>query len=90
MHKRKRDMILRLKQVVSPNITMMKIDNDKHFWRGVTKKYLEVLGISNNDIDEILEEIHKRDNVDKKVGIEGDVDGKYLVNLDKSKDINRD
>ena len=54
------------------------------------KKDLEVLGISNDDIDEILEEIHKRDNVDKNFCIEGDVDGKYLVNLDTSMDINRD
>ena len=79
------DETLRLKQipVLLPNIIMMKIYNDKNCPRGITTtkvEQLEVLIISNNSIDELLEEMQRRDKFNKEFGIEGGVSEEDSIN----------
>ena len=61
---------MRLKQVLLANITMMKKDKINILPKRYKKKESIKLGsqrMSNEDIDEILEEIHRRDKLDTKV-----------------------
>ena len=61
------DITVRLKQVLPPNITMMKIDKIKTLTKRCKKKEalnLEAIRMRNEDIDELLEEIHRRDKLD--------------------------
>ena len=61
------DATVTLKQVLVPNITMIKIDKVHTLPKRFKKKEATKLGairMSNEDIDELLEEIHKRDKLD--------------------------
>ena len=67
------DIILRIKQVLLPNITMMKIDKINTLSKRCKKSEATKLGVirmSNEDIDELLEEIHRRDKLDTSFDIE--------------------
>ena len=69
------DVTVRLKQVLLPNITMMKIDQINTLSKRCKKKEatkLETIRMSNEDIDELLEEIHRRDKLDTDFDIEYD------------------
>ena len=62
-----KDTIVRLKQVLLSNITMMKIDRINTLPKGCKKQEATKLGairMSNEDIDELLEEIHSRNKYD--------------------------
>ena len=61
------DVTVILKQVLPPNITMMKIDKINTLPKRCKKKEalnLEAIRMRNEDIDELLEEIHRRDKLD--------------------------
>ena len=69
------DVILRLKQVLLPNITMMKIDKINMLPKRCKKKEvkkLEDIRMSNDNIDELTEEIHRRDKLDTYFDIQYD------------------
>ena len=73
------DIIVRLKQVLLPNITMTKIDKINTLPKRCKKKEATKLGairMSNEDIDELLQEIHVRDKLDTYFDIE--YDGKNI------------
>ena len=77
------DATVRLKQVLLPNITMMKIYKINTLPKILKKKEAIRLGairMSNEDIDELLEEIHRRDKLDTDFDIEydrSDINGHY-------------
>ena len=59
--KRDRDITLRLKQVLLPTITIMKIDNKNKLLKRCKNKQVDKLGalrISYEDVDELIEKIH--------------------------------
>ena len=61
------DVTVRLKEVLLPNIIILKIDKINTFPKRCKKKEAKKLGairMSNKDIDELLEEIHRRDKLD--------------------------
>ena len=69
------DVTVRLKQVLLLNITMMKIDKINPLPTQCKKRKAIELGaqrMSNKDIDELLEEIHRRDKMDTEFDIEYD------------------
>ena len=69
------DVTVRLKQVLLPNITMMKIDNISILPKRCKIKEATKLGairMRNEDINELLEEIHRRDKLDTEFYIEYD------------------
>ena len=69
------DVTARLKQVSLHNITMMKIDKINILLKRCKKKEatkLRAIRMSNEDIDELLEEIHRRDKLDIYIDIEYD------------------
>ena len=49
---------------------------------------LEVLIIKNEEIDELLEEIHRRDKFDTEFGIDDDVNEGNTIDSDNSEHIN--
>ena len=64
---------MRLKQVLLSNITMMKIDRINTLPKGCKKQEATKLGairMSNEDINELLEEMHRRDKLDTDFDIE--------------------
>ena len=69
------DVTVRLKQTLLPNITMMKIDKINTLPKRCKKREAIKLGtqiMSNEDIDELLDEIHMRDKLDTYFDIEYD------------------
>ena len=69
------DVTVRLKQVLLPNITMMNIDKINPLSKRCKKREAIKLGaqrMSNDDIDELLEEIYRRDKLDTEFDIEYD------------------
>ena len=69
------EVTVRLKQVLLPNITMMKIDKINTLPKRCKKREAIKLGaqiMSNEDIDELLDEIHRRDKLDTDFDIEYD------------------
>ena len=69
------DVTVRLKQTLLPNITMMKIDKINTLPKRCKKREAIKLGaqiMSNEDIDELLDEIHRRDKLDTEFYIEYD------------------
>ena len=69
------DVTVRLKQILLPNITMIKIDKINTLPRRCKRKEAKKLGairISNDNIDELLEEIHRRDKLDTDFDIQYD------------------
>ena len=61
------DIIVRLKQVLLSNVTMMNIDKKNTLQKICNKIQVEKLGarrISNKDIYELLEKRHRRDKLD--------------------------
>ena len=68
------DVTVRLKQVLLPNITMMKIDQiplPKRCKKKEAKK-LGAIRMSNDKIDELIEEIHRRDKLDTDFDVQYD------------------
>ena len=66
------DVTVRLKQVLLPNITMMKIDKINILpkrWKKKDATKLGAIRMGNEDIDKLLEEIHRRDKVDTFIDI---------------------
>ena len=79
------DITVRLKQVLLPNITTIKIDKNNKLPKRCNKKQVEELGallIRNDDIDELLEEIFRRDKFDTEFAIEDGVDYRENTNGD--------
>ena len=69
------DVTVRLKQVLLPNITMIEIDKINILPKRCKKKEAKKLGairISNDNIDELIEEIHRRDKLDTDFDIQYD------------------
>ena len=69
------DVTVRLKQVLLPNITMIKIDKINILPKRCNKKEAKKLGairMSNDNIDELIEEIHRRDKLDTDFDIQYD------------------
>ena len=69
------DITARLKQVLLPNTTIMKIDKINILPKRCKKKEAKKLGairMSNDIIDEIIEEIHRRDKLDTNFDIQYD------------------
>ena len=69
------EVTVRLKQVLLPNITMMKIDKINTLSKRCKKRETIELGaqrMSNENIYELLEEIHKRDKLNTYFNIEYD------------------
>ena len=69
------DVTVRFKHVLLPNITMMKIDKINTLPKRCKKKKATKLGairMSNDDIDELIEEIHRRDKLDTDFDIQYD------------------
>ena len=69
------DVTVRLKQVLLPNITMMKVDKIKILPKRCKKKEAKKLGairMSNDKIDELIEEIHRRDKLDTDFDVQYD------------------
>ena len=69
------DVTVRLKQVLLPNITMMKIDKINILPKRCKKKEAKKLGdirMNNDAIDELIEEIHRRDKLDTDFDIQYD------------------
>ena len=67
------DVTVRLKQVLLPNITMMKIDKINTLPKTCKKKEaqkLEAQRMINEDINEVLEERHRIDKLDTEFDIE--------------------
>ena len=67
MNKEGVNIIVRLKKVLLPIITMMKIDKNNEFPKRCNKKQAETFGtlrIRNYAIDRLLEEIFRNDNFD--------------------------
>ena len=63
---------VRFKQVLLPNVTIMKIDKINTLPKRCMKKEATKLGsqrMSNEDIDELSEEIHRRDKLDTEFDI---------------------
>ena len=61
------DVTVRLKEVLLPNITIIKIDKIKILPKWCNKKEEKKLGairMNNDNIDELIEEIHRRDKLD--------------------------
>ena len=68
------DVTVILKQVLLPNITIMKIDQiplPKRCKKKEAKK-LGAIRMSNDNIDELIEEIHRRDKLDTDFDIQYD------------------
>ena len=66
---------MRLKQVLLLNITTMKIDKMSILSKRCEKKEAKKLGairMSNNNIDELIEEIYRRDKLDTDFDIQYD------------------
>ena len=75
MNKEGGDLTVTLKQVLLSNIPMIKIDKKNTLPKRRNKKQAGKFGalrMSNKDIDEILEEIHRRDKLDTEFDIEYD------------------
>ena len=76
-----KDTIVRLKQVLLSNITMMKIDKIKTLPKRCKKSEAMKVGsirTNNENIDELLQEIHRRDklNIDFDIEYDGeDING---------------
>ena len=69
------DVTVRLKEVLLPNITIIKIDKIKILPKWCNKKEEKKLGairMNNDDIDELIEEIHRRDKLDTDFDIQYD------------------
>ena len=69
------DVTVRLKQVLLPNITMMKIDKINILPKRCKKKKAKKLGsirMSKHNIDELIEEIYRRDKLDTDFDIQYD------------------
>ena len=69
------DVTVILKHVLLPNITMMKIDKINILPKRCKKKEAKKLGdirMSNDNIDELIEEIHRRDKLDTDFDIQYD------------------
>ena len=69
------DVAVRLKQVLLPNITMIKIDKINILQKSCKKKEAKKLGairMSNDNIDKLIEEIHRRDKLDTDFDIQYD------------------
>ena len=69
------DVTVRLKQVLLPNITMMKIDKINILPKRYKKKEAKKLGsirMSKHNIDELIEEIYRRDKLDTDFDIQYD------------------
>ena len=69
------DVTVILKQVLLPNTTMMKIDKINILPKRCNKKEATNLGairMSNDNIDDIIEEIHRRDKLDTYFDIQYD------------------
>ena len=69
------DVTVRLKQVLLPNITMIKIDKINILPKRYNKKEAKELGaikMINDNIDELIEEIHRRDKLDTDFDIQYD------------------
>ena len=76
------DVTVRHKQVLLPNTTMIKIDKINILPKRCNKKEAKKFGailMSNDNIDELIEEIHRRDKVDTDFDLQYD-----------GEDINRD
>ena len=76
---------VRLKQALLLNITRIKIDKNNKLPKRCNKKQVEALGallIRNDDIDELLEEIFRRDKFDTEFAIEDGVDYRENTNGD--------
>ena len=72
------DVIVRLKQVLLPNITMIKIDKINTLPRRCKRKEAKKLGairISNDNIDEQIEEIDRRNKLGTDFDIQYDGEG---------------
>ena len=69
------DVAVRLKQVLLPDITMTKIDKLNILPKRCQRKEAKQLGdirMSNDNIDEIIEEIYRRDKLDTYFDIQYD------------------
>ena len=69
------DVTVRLKEVLLPNMTMMKIDKINTLPKSCKKRRATKVGaqrISNEDIDDLLEEIHIKDKLNTEFDIEYD------------------
>ena len=69
------DVTVRLKQVLLPNITRIKIDKINILPKRYNKKGAKKFGdirMSNDNIDELIEEIHRRDKLDTDFDIQYD------------------
>ena len=69
------DVTVRLKQVIIPNVTMIKIDKTNTLPKRCKKNEAIKLGAqrtSNEDIDELLKETHRRDKLDTDFDIDYD------------------
>ena len=67
--------VVGVKQVLLPNITMMKLDKKTTPSKRCDKNQAKKMGAlkwSNEDIDVLLEEIHRREKLDEKFDIEYD------------------
>ena len=77
MNKGDGDIIVRLEQALLPNVTMTKINKKHKFPKWCNKNQAEklrTLSIRNHYIDEILEEIFRRDKLYTEFGIENSID----------------
>ena len=66
---------LRMKQVLMPDIELIMITKDNKLPKGCNKRKAEELGvvrIREEDIDELLEEIRRRDQFDEEFDIDND------------------
>ena len=84
MNKENGYIAVRLNQISLPNIIITNINKNNKLPKRCNKKQaekLESLRIRNDDIDELLQELFRRDKFDTEFGIEDDVE--YSENTNK-------